>query len=171
MTPVLSTYKILRNKALNHDIDSSWKEWAVEMMEAGYESMGLYELAGILEPYNQFELQELTSKILTEFNLDYSDTNKAAKDYIYYLVLKNIENPYEYRYILSEFTDLYYELDMASELQDFALLNWAKQDLMYEEIQWYWAGADRSNIDSIIKKELQKWKRGYELNNGLADGA
>ena len=60
---VISTYKILKEKDFNSDINKSWIDWAIEMMEAGFETDSLYQLAGISKPYNQFELQELTSKV------------------------------------------------------------------------------------------------------------
>jgi hypothetical protein len=48
--PVLSTYKILKDKAFNADINESWVNWAIEMMEEGFESINLYELAGTTRP-------------------------------------------------------------------------------------------------------------------------
>ena len=45
----------------------------MEMMQAGYEAISLYELAGISKPYNQFELQELTERVLKDLKLDYSN--------------------------------------------------------------------------------------------------
>ena len=71
--PVLSTYKILKEKACNADIDESWVDWAIEMMETGFEVESLYELAGISKPFNQFELQNLTNKVLEDLSLDYSN--------------------------------------------------------------------------------------------------
>ena len=65
---VLSTYKILKGKAFNEDIDETWIDWAIEMMEAGYESDNLYMLAGETKPFRQFELQELTRKILEDLD-------------------------------------------------------------------------------------------------------
>ena len=62
--PVLSTYKILKEKAFNANVDESWIDWAIEMMEAGYEADSLYQLAGTMKPYNQFELQVLTTQVL-----------------------------------------------------------------------------------------------------------
>lgn len=35
---------------------------------------------------------------------------------------------------------------------DFYLLYFAKDDLNESEIQWCWNGADRTNIDQIIRK-------------------
>ena len=63
---VISTYKVLMKKAFNEDIDEAWIDWAIEMIQAGYESDNLYILAGVTRPYHQFELQRLTDKVLAE---------------------------------------------------------------------------------------------------------
>ena len=107
--PVLSTYKILKEKAFNSDINESWIEWGNEMMEAGYESVNLYELAGTTRPYNQFELQDLTNKIFKDLNLDYSDKANTLKNYVYFLLNSNIDKPEKYYKVLREFRDIYYE--------------------------------------------------------------
>jgi hypothetical protein len=155
--PVLSTYKILKEKAFNADIDESWVDWAIEMMEAGYEADSLYQLAGTLKPYNQFELQILTTQVLKDLQFDYSDQRKALKNYVYFLIASNIDKSENYYKVLREFRDIYYELDMDVEYQDFALLYWAKEDLIDAEVQWYWDGADRTNIDVIIKEQLEDY--------------
>ncbi len=159
---ILTTYKILKEKACNADIDESWAEWAIEMMQEGHEIDSLYQLAGISKPYNQFELQELTSKVLNDLKLDYSDKKKTLKDYVYYLVSANFDKPNNYFEILKEFRDIYYELDMDSEFQNLALLYWAKDDLFYEDNQHYWDGANRANIDTIIRQEFETLKQKFE---------
>ncbi len=159
---ILSTYRILKEKACNADIDESWAEWAIEMMQAGYEFESLYQLAGISKPYNQFELHELTSKVLYDLNLDYSDKKTTLKNYVYYLVSANFDKPNNYFEILKEFRDIYYELEMDSEFQNLALLYWAKDDLMYEDNQHYWDGANRANIDMIIRQEFVNLKTKFE---------
>ena len=70
MIPVASTAEILAYKALNRDIGRSWVDWAIEMLFAGFETEHLIILAGETEPYNQFKLQELTNKVLSELQLD-----------------------------------------------------------------------------------------------------
>jgi len=160
--PVLSTYKILKEKSFNSDIDESWVDWAIEMIEAGYEADSLYQLAGTLKPYNQFELQVLATQVLKDLQLDYSDKRKALKNYVYYLVTSNVDKPENYYKVLREFRDIYYELDMDSEYQDLALLYWAKDDLLYEDYQYYWDGANRENIDTIIKNKFELLKRQFE---------
>lgn len=160
--PVLSTYKILKEKAFNASIDESWVDWAIEMMEAGYEADSLYQLAGTLKPYNQFELQVLTTQVLKDLQLEYSDKRKTLKNYVYFLITSNINKPENYYKVLREFTDIYYELDMDSEYQDLALLYWAKEDLLYADYQHYWDGANRKNIDSIIKDKFELVKKQFE---------
>ena len=88
--PVLWTFKILMEKTFNSDIDESWINWAMEMMEEGFENENLFILAGISKPYNQFELQELTTKVLKELNLDYSNQNLVIRNYVYYLISNSL---------------------------------------------------------------------------------
>lgn len=153
--PVLSTYKILKEKACNADIDESWSDWAIEMMQTGYEAVTLYQLAGISKPFNQFVLQDLTNKVLKDLELDYSDKRNTIENYVYFLIKSNLDNSEKYYEILKEFIDIYYELDMDSKFQNLALLFWAKDDLIYDEYQHYWDGADRTNIDKIIKEQFE----------------
>ena len=82
---------------------------------------------------------------------------------VYYLINSTIYNPDNYSKTLKELTDIYFELNMDSEFQDFALLYWAKDDLIYEEYQYYWDGANRSNIDNIIKEQFENYTK--EIDN------
>ena len=159
---VLTTYKILKEKTFNSDVSESWIDWAIEMMKAGYESLNLYELAGTTRPYNQFELQALTNKIFKELNLDYSNKRQTLRNYVYFLLTANIDHPERYEKVLRELRDIYYELDMDSEYLDLALLCWAKDDLLYSDYQHYWEGANRENIDAIIKEQFELFKRRLE---------
>lgn len=61
---------------------------------------------------------------------------------------------------------------------DFYLLYYAKDELTFDETQWYWEGANRHNMDEIIKDYFIKWLHEFALNNstpvilfkaGLAD--
>lgn len=161
--PVLSTYKILMNKSLNNDIDESWIDWAIEMIETGFESEYLYILAGISKPYNQFELHELTNNVLNDLDLDYSNKSLVVRNYVYFLIKTSIDRPTTYFNTLREIKDICIDLDMDKEYMDFYLLFFAKDDLIESENQWYWEGADRRNIDMIINEQFDKWKTKFEL--------
>ena len=144
-------------KAFNEDIDESWVEWALEMMEAGYESENLYILAGIIKPYNQFELQELTDRVLADLDLTTNDKSLTIRNYVYYILSKTINEPNKYLETLKEVKDICIGLEMEKEYMDFYLLYFAKDDLNESENQWYWDGADRNNIDEIIREKFQEY--------------
>lgn len=157
MKEVVSTYKVLMKKAFNEEIDEYWVEWALEMMEAGYESDNLYILAGISKPYNQFELQELTDQVIADLNLKTSDKSLTIINYVYHIFSTTINEPNKYLSTLREVKDICIELDMESEYIDFYLLYFAKYDLNESENQWYWDSADKNNIDEIIKRKFQEY--------------
>jgi len=161
---VLSTYKILKAKAFDETIDESWIDWAIEMIEANYESENLYMLAGETKPYNQFELRELTSKVLKDLNLDYSNKEEVIANYSYYLISNSIDSPETYFKTLQELSDICLMLDYSPVYMDFHLLYYAKMDLRVDVVQWYWGGADRNNIDQIIKEKFQEWINDFENN-------
>jgi hypothetical protein len=159
---VLSTYKILKAKAFNENVDESWIDWAIEMVEAGYESKNLYMLAGSMKQYNQFELQELTSKVLHDLDLHYSNTDTVLRDYVYYLISNSLHYPETYFKTLRELKDICTDLDLDKQYMDFYLLYYAKDDLTVDVVQWYWDGANRENIDRIIKERFLKWIDEFE---------
>ncbi len=57
MKVVPPIYEILAWKVFDISVDEKWAGWAVEMMQAGFETESLPMLD---KPYNQFELKELT---------------------------------------------------------------------------------------------------------------
>lgn len=162
---VLSTYKFLKKKAFNENIDESWIDWAIEMIEAGYQSVNLYMLAGETKPYNQFELHELTKKVLEDLGFSYGDKYAVLKNYVYYLISNSVDYPETYNKTLRELKNICQDLDYASEYMNFYLLNFAKEDLTIDEVQWYWDGANRQNIDQIIKDYFTKWMNEFVRQN------
>jgi len=154
---VISTYRVLMKKAFNEDVDEMWVEWALEMIQAGYESDNLYILAGITRPYHQFELQRLLDKVLADLDLDYEDRSLMIRNYIYYIISVALNEPSNYLSTLREIKDICIALDMEQQYMDFYLLYFAKDDLNESEVQWYWDGADRTNIDLIIRKVFEDY--------------
>jgi len=154
---VSSTFRIVKDKVLDKDINESWVDWAIEMIEAGYEILNLYELAGITRPYNQFELRYLTEKIFGDLNISYKDKEAAIRNYACFIISNSIGNPSNYLSTLLELKGIYLELDWQKEYSDFYLLYFAKYDLTNYEDQFYWIGADKKNIDDIIKKRFQNF--------------
>ena len=158
MKPVKSTTEILAFKALNRDINKTWVDWAVEMLMAGFDTENLTILAGEFEPFNQFQLQNLTTVVLSELRLDYSDKKRAIKNYACYLIDKVRNREIETVKALDILKDICCELDMVSYLFQFYLLYFTKTDLLESENQLYMDGVDRSNIDKVIDDYFTTWK-------------
>lgn len=157
MKPVEKTYEILAWKHLNRSVDENWSAWAAEMMSAGFETEHLIELAGISKPYNQFELSELTDKVFEELELDTIDRAKIMSNYAAYLVKQVINDERKLFRTLELLKNLCIELDYDKKLYDFYSLFFAKDDLKYSEVQWYWDGATKENIDQICIDYFDKW--------------
>lgn len=158
MNTVKSTSEILAFKVLNRSVDNVWINWAVEMLMAGYNSENLLYLAGENENTNQFELQSLANKALSELKLDFSNEEKIINDYVCYLIDKAISKEKSHEYILEILKNLCIELEYASYLYDFYSLFYAQEDLKYDTHQWYWENADRENINQVIENYFLKRK-------------
>ena len=163
MKPVESTYEILAWKYLNKSVDEKWSDWAVEMMMAGYETEHLIELAGIEKPFNQFELHELIEKVFLELNLDYKNQDKIVTNYVTFLAKGVLNGSRDMLKTLRDLKDLYIALDYDSKLYGFYSLYFAREDLNHDTVQWYWKGADRTNIDKICTDFFTKWIEEHEL--------
>lgn len=157
-----STKEILAYRALNRDVDENWVEWAVSMLEQGYDTPHLRILAGESPPFNQFASIELADSTFRELGLDWSDTENSARKYAAELLEDMLEGRRSSQSVLNVLTDICIELDHAKFLFGFYLLQNAKEDLRDSDFQFYWQGADRSNIDDVIFDYARKWIEGSE---------
>jgi hypothetical protein len=64
--------------------------------------------------------------------------------------------------VLRELADLCIESDYNRELYPFYLLHFARGDLTHREVPWHWEGADRSNIDRIVRDQASEWLTRHE---------
>ena len=165
MKPIKSTIEILAFKSLGRPIDKLWVNWAVEMLMAGFETENLIILAGESSPYDQSELQVLTEKIFNELDINYSDKEKIINDFVCYTIDKALNKEVDSFKVLSILTDIYVELDYQTDYKDFYFLHYAKEELDEMGTQWYWEGADKSNIDQIVETTFIKWKATHQNNS------
>lgn len=156
--PIARTAEILALHALGREIDSSWVDWAVEMLAAGFNSRNLAILAGETKPLNQFAIRSLTDRVLAELQLDHSDKERTIKNYVCYLMDRASIGEIDRIEALRILKDIYLEIEFESYLHDFYLLYFAKTDLNDYVDQHYWDGATRENIDQTIDKVFEDWK-------------
>jgi len=100
----------------------------------------------------------LTTVVLSELRLDYSDKERAIKNYACYLIDKVRNREIETVKALDILKDICCELDMVSYLFQFYLLYFTKTELLESENQLYMDGVDRSNIDKVIDDYFTTWK-------------
>ena len=77
---VLLTYKILKAKAFNENIDETWVDWALEMMEAGYQSLYLITVPQQDEMpslFIKFSRTIVKNKVLFFYNFAPTDTKNV----------------------------------------------------------------------------------------------
>jgi hypothetical protein len=157
MKPIPSTAEILAYKVLNRGVDKTFINWAVDMLRAGFDTEYVVELAGASLNDNQFELQALATKALMELGLGYNDKNQIIKNYAHYLLGLALSESIATLKALRILRKIYIELGYESYLYDFDSLCSAKEDLADGEMQWYWVGADSTNIDSVIHDYFVQW--------------
>lgn len=162
MKPIDSTIEILIWKHFGESVNENWIQWAVDMMMAGFDTEHLVELAGIDKPYNQFELAELTDKVFDELGLDFKDEDKVVIGYATFVVKQVVLGKRDLLKSLKQLSKLCIDTDYNQIIYDFYLLYYAKEDLRYSEMQWYWDGADRENIDQICLDRFRKWIEDYD---------
>lgn len=149
---------------MDKSIDENWSNWAIEMLQAGFETEHLAQIIILEKPLNQFELKWLADKILNELSLKFNDCKKALLDYASYLMHQAFENKITFIKALSLIKELYLFLDYEYELSEFYELYHAKIDLEENGIQFYHQEATKENIDFIIFEEFSSWLEKYPIN-------
>lgn len=151
--PVPITGLMLGELWLESPFSDTWVRWAMDMAMAGADNLHIYELAGVAKPYNGSEIYPLVRTVLLELEFVLPDEQGIIGLYISDV----IHHPELYISVLRNLADRCMSLDYDRGLYTFYLLYHAKADLVEQPVQWYWPGADRSNIDSIIYSAFQDW--------------
>ena len=82
---VLFQYKRLKG------MTKEWKSWAWEMMEKGFQTPGIIQLAGEDVNLNQFEHASLIESILKELELEVT-TDEVYQQYVLYIAHQVLDN-------------------------------------------------------------------------------
>jgi hypothetical protein len=152
------TFKIVAFHEIQQaDTDES-VDWAIEMMELGYESPTLFMLASFTKPTNYFEVIGFLKDTIEELGLEMKSGEDATLSYASYYV-HQIANGQKVRENLTELYRFCQMRDYEQLVYDFYLLYWAWDDLDYEdtEYNYYWDGVRRNNIEATVIEEAKKW--------------
>lgn len=152
------TYKIVAFEEIQQVDTNESIDWAIKMIELGYESASLLMLAGFVKPTNYSEVIVYIKDAVTEIGLEMKYGDDAIVSYSSYYIYQ-ISKKQNIRDNLTELYKFYQTIDYIELIYDFYLLYWAWDDLDNEdnETNHYWDGARRSNIEKTVVKEADKW--------------
>ncbi len=152
------TAEILFYKQQNSNINIQWINWAIEMLQAGYETENLIILAGEDIHCNPFEFTALTNKIFEELHLNKINiTDRVFIIYSTYLIRQAVQSPNKEKIseVLFKLEQLYIDTEYNSILCDFYLLSNAIGELKSYGTQWYW------NDVALTKEDWYKYTLNY----------
>jgi hypothetical protein len=124
------------------------------MLEKGSSGNYLQMLASLTEPFNHFEVAEYRDRSLGELGVAELDDEEAVTLYAAEQLRLAVESKQDLLLTLKTVKNLSVALDNPKKLYDFYLLYFAYAHLLESEVQWYWEGADRSNIQAIIRERI-----------------
>jgi hypothetical protein len=147
-------------------------DWATDAIVFGCDSKSLRILAGLQSPFDQDEVKRLFDASLKELGAEKLPTQLCLPIYIALILNEVLNNKLSKNEALRRLSNLCIQLNYDRQLMDFYLLYNAKSDLESETEQWYWPGANRSNIDEIINEYARQWLSDHEakLHRELRNG-
>jgi hypothetical protein len=134
------------------------------MLERGFDSRTLRVLAGITPPLNHFEIAELRDRALDEASPAEIAVADPVTSFVRELVADALAGRKALGPVFCEISQLAIELGYPRELQAFYNLRFAWEDLQISDVQWYWVGATRENIEQLMRDEAERFARGVPAN-------
>lgn len=150
---MVSTTQILARRHRELACGSECIEWAIGLLEEGCDSPSLRILSGLTPPLNHFEIAELRERVLADLSPPELSIADPVAAYVRQFVSTAITDDRPMATTFRQVAQLAIELEYPRELQVFYNLYFAWEDLQQSDEQWYWDGADRANIDRIMREE------------------
>jgi len=152
--PNITTARILTDKVLEETCGQECVDWAISMLEQDCDGHYLAILAGMSPPFNHFEIADLRDHSLREMGLSDFNESTAITTYVAEQ-LRILLNGADLAAKLDVIKDICIALDYQKDIYDFYLLYFAYTDLQESDFQWYWEGATRENIVSIVHERAE----------------
>lgn len=132
-------------------------DWAITMLEEGKDGDNLRMLAGMLPPFNHFEIAALRDRALRELGISELDPGAAVRTFAAERLRLALAGDFNLMEALREIKDLCVSNNYQKDIFDFYLLYFAYVDLEFRDNQYYWPGATMDNIESIIRERASKF--------------
>ena len=135
-------------------------DWAIGMLERGYDSLTLRVLAGSAPPLNHFEIAELRDRALEETTPPELALEDPVTAFVREVAARSLSDDKELGPVFREISQLAIELGYPRELEPFYKLRFAWEDLQTSDEQRYWQGAMRENIEQLMRREAERFVSG-----------
>jgi len=150
MLPV-TTARILAEKALQETCGRQCVDWAIGMLELGHDSPNLLQLAGMLPPYNHFELAALRDRALQELKIQEAPPSDAIREYAVEVLRCALNGDLEVIEALDILVYLCRADGFRKDLMQFYHLSYGQVDLQDGGMQWCLDGATVEDFDEIFR--------------------
>lgn len=114
-------------------------------------------LAGLEQPLDGEEVRRLFAACFVELGIKPLQAAESIRFFTRSVLSSMIRGELTRKAAMQRLSDLCVALGYERELMDFYLLFYAMSDLETQQLQWYWKGANRSNIFRIIDERSKLW--------------
>jgi hypothetical protein len=146
--------QIVAEKFLNRDCGQTCVDWAMGLVEAGCESVNVAILAGMIPPYNHFEMAARRDLALTELGVVMNSRDAAVRAWVAEQLRRAGDDETQQREVVRALSDLCVADDYRTDLFDFYLLECAFDDLAEHCYPGHWPGATLDNIAGIVRARI-----------------
>ena len=152
------TYKVVALSEVIQLDPNECVDWAIEMLELGYESSHLLMLAASDKSTSYFEIKPYLERAAKELGLTMKNGDDGVISYSYYFI-KEISLRKRVRYNLAELYGFCQQRDYEGIVYDFYLLYWAWDQIDYDDTNQnhYWEGTNKENIEQTVVKVANDW--------------
>ena len=143
---------MMLDMSLEEACGQSSVDWALMMMEEGFDTPNLVLLAGATKPYNHFELTEWRDLAFQELKIAKPSPEEAVCFFAKELLKRAIAgSETELVAAMGELESVYLSMEHEPSIQDFALLHYAIDDLKEDSFSYHVRHANRGNINRLIR--------------------
>lgn len=160
------TYKVVAYQEIGQMNTNEYIDWAIEMIELGYDTPNLLMLASCDRPATYFEVEPYLKPAIKELGLKPLKGESGILSYSSFYIQK-IADRENVRKNLYEIYNFCQTRDYEGVIYDFYLLYWAWDQIVYDDTNnnHYWEGVNKQNIEETViqvaKRWIQKNKKNY----------
>lgn len=161
------TYKILGQKLLSWYDSKVLVDWAVTLMQNGFDSESLVILAG-LDNSDTEEREKYFWKSVQELNINVDKKEIDLIDfYVDNLVDEVLAGNVPPKFALKQMCDVAIRTDYSSKYMDFYMLDDEIDSITYDGHAIFTTGLDKTNVDEYILNEFRLFRK--VLNGDYSD--